>query len=64
MEVMLVLVPLKEPVASSVNDPALAHFSPVASPEAAVKTVPLAPTPKRASTVEKVKISPFVVNGV
>ncbi len=40
------------------------HFNPVASAESAVKTVPFAPTPKRASTVVKVNKSPLVVNGV
>jgi hypothetical protein len=40
-----------------------AHFSPVVSAESAVKTVPFAPTPKRASTVLKVYRSPLVVNG-
>jgi len=41
----------------------LPHLSPVPAVESAMRTVPLAPTPRRASTVEKVYKSPFVVRG-
>ena len=40
-----------------------AHFRPVACALSAVKTVLLAPTPRRVSEVLKVYRSPFVVKG-